>query len=226
LDKDRQIRMLIPPFFLAASVLWAAYLSGALYPFLHVGEHGNDAGSLRLVLSMFGVVGVSTLPLGYAISALWITILRAWPASSLFPQHRHYEMPISNQALGEVWLILGVSRSLRLDSSAVAAFDHALLEPRIHDWLARRWNSFNISTSCITALLLSWPLGRALHLPVLTLGMWRWWLLILFLVAVFVWRSVESWREVKRMFDLVVHVRQFVRPEGSRRDGRADGVAG
>jgi len=213
LDKDRQIRMLIPPFFLAASVLWAAYLSGALYPFLHVSEHSNDAGSLKLVLSMFGVVGVSTLPLGYAISALAITILRIWPVCLLFPPHRDYEMPISNEALGKVWRILGISRTPRLDFSAGVAFDHALLEPKIHDWLARRWNSFNISTSSIAALFLSLPLSCALHIHVLTWGMWGWWSLILFLVAIFVRRSVESWREVKRMFDLVVDVRRLVRPE-------------
>ncbi len=30
MDKDRQIRMLVPPFFMLASVLWGAYLGADL----------------------------------------------------------------------------------------------------------------------------------------------------------------------------------------------------
>jgi hypothetical protein len=217
LDKDRQIRMLIPPFFLVASVLWAAYLSGSLSPFLRTGERGSDVDSLKLVLSVFGVVGVSTLPIGYAISTLTIAAMRVWPVRFLFP-HRNYEMPISTEALGRVWQVLRVSRIPRLDFFASTAFDHALLEPKIHEWLIRRWNSFNVSTSSITALIVSLPLSCALHIPVLKWGMWRWWSLVLFLVAILVWRSAESWREVKGMFDLAVGAGRLVRPE-------MDGVA-
>jgi hypothetical protein len=66
MDKDRQFRMLIPPFFLFASVLWEAYLSGDLWQYMH-NTASTEAGSLKSVLSLLTVLGVATLPAGYGL---------------------------------------------------------------------------------------------------------------------------------------------------------------
>jgi hypothetical protein len=48
-----------------ASVLWEAYLSGDLGAFLH--STGDNAATLKSILSIVAAAGVATLPLGYAI---------------------------------------------------------------------------------------------------------------------------------------------------------------
>ena len=76
MDKDRQIRFLIPPFFLLGALLWGAYLSGQLNPFLLAMDQGNDTGALKLGLSILGIVGFATIPVGYAIGVITIMTLR------------------------------------------------------------------------------------------------------------------------------------------------------
>jgi hypothetical protein len=197
MDKDRQIRLLIPPFFLLASVLWEAYLSGDLWQYLHTTAATGDVASLKTVLSILGVVGVATLPVGYAIGVLTMCLLRL--LSYLFP-HRSYEVPISEAAMEKIWHKLGLSKASHKSAlCAAAVFDHALLRPPIHQWLFRRWTTFNICTQCAMALFLSYFLGRALHVQ----STCKWVLTIAAAVGIFVWQAVTSWKETRNMFDLV-----------------------
>jgi hypothetical protein len=172
MDKDRQVRMLTSPFFLIASVVWEAYLSGDLWQYLHSTTAGADFSSLKTVLSILAVVGVATLPVGYAISILTLCFLRLF--SQVFPRafpQRTYEVPISDRAMRKIWHRLELSEGQgKTPLSAAAVFDHALLEPSIHQWLFGRWTTFNICSQCATALLLSFLLGHALHIH----ATWRW----------------------------------------------------
>ena len=136
MDKDRQIRMLVPPFFLIASVLWGAYLTGNLNALVH-GVAGDEAASVRSVLAVLAV-GAATLPAGYAIGAVTIFTLRellGW----LFPL-RNYEIPISPQAMKQIREKLRAPASVTFDLCAAATFDHVELQPKIHEWLFRRWS--------------------------------------------------------------------------------------
>jgi hypothetical protein len=197
MDKDRQIRMLIPPFFLLASVVWEAYLSGDLSQYLHSTTASADFASLKTVLSILAVVGVATLPVGYAIGVLTLCFLRLM--SPFFTQ-RAYDIPISKRAMEKIWQRLGLSEGPHKSAlCAAAVFDHALLQPSVHQWLFRRWTTFNICTQCATALLLSYGLGHALHVQ----PTWKWVVTIGFSIGIFIWQAVTSWRETRSMFDFV-----------------------
>jgi hypothetical protein len=205
MDKDRQIRMLIPPFFLIASVVWEAYLSGDLWQYLHATTSGADSASLKTVLSILAVVGVATLPVGYAIGVLTMCFLRL--ISPLFPLGT-YEVPISRRAMEKIWKRLGLSEGPHKSVlSAAAVFDHALLQSSIHQWLFRRWTTFNICTQCATALLLSYGLGHALHIQ----PTWKWGITISAAIGLFIWQAVTSWNETQEMFDFVVDFEGAVR---------------
>lgn len=196
MDKDRQIRLLIPPFFLLASVLWEAYLSGDLLQYLHSTASNGDVASLKTVLSILGVVGVATLPVGYGIGVLTMCLLRV---ISLKLPHRSYEVPFSEAAMEKIWSRLGRSKGSSPALCAAAVFDHALLRPSIHQWLFRRWTTFNICTQCAMALLLSCLLGHALHVQ----PTWKWGFTLAFATGMFVWQSIASWKETRSMFDFV-----------------------
>jgi len=194
-DKDRQIRLLIPPFFLLASVLWGAYLSGDLGAFLH--PTGDGAATLKSILSIVAVAGVATLPLGYAIGVLTITILSIF--SRLFPQHA-FDVPVSDAAMKAIWKKLGLSEQPRDRARyGTAVFDHYLLKTPVHQWLFRRWSAFLIASQCAFALALSIPFAHALHVHMTR----KWLFTVLLVIAVFIWHARVTWREAYKMFDLV-----------------------
>src|SRR2546423_1290294 len=110
--------MLIPPFFVLASVLWAAYLSGDLGAFLHPPQAHvacvkdtddgvrDEVATIKSILSVVAVAGVATLPLGYAIGVLTLTILGFF--SPLFPQ-RAFDVPVSDKGMKAIWEKFGLS---------------------------------------------------------------------------------------------------------------------
>jgi hypothetical protein len=93
-----------------------------------------------------------------------------------------------------------------------AVFDHALLQPSIHQWLFRRWTTFNICTQCATACAISYFLGRALHIR----PTWEWGLTIGALMGLFVWQAIASWKEIHSMFDFVVDLDRVIRDRPKR----------
>src|ERR1700722_13891279 len=118
MDKDRQFRLLIPPFFLLASVVWEAYLSGALWHYLHESTATVDVTYLKEVISILGVVGVVTLPVGYAIGVLTMGVLRLF--SCCFP-NRTYEVPMSKRAMVKIRRRLELSKGSHKDALSAAA---------------------------------------------------------------------------------------------------------
>ena len=213
MDKDRQIRMLIPPFSLLASVLWAAYLSGDLGAFLHPplaqvatakdvdNALRDEVGTIKSVLSVVAVAGVATLPLGYAIGVLTLIILGLF--SPLFPQ-RAFDVPVSDQGMKAIWGKLGLSDKEPKNRAryGAAVFDHYVLKKPIHDWLFRRWSAFLIASQCVLALAISIPFAHALHVH-MTL---KWLFTVVSVIAVFVWQACTAWREAYQMFELVTTV--------------------
>ena len=217
MDKDRQIRMLIPPFFLLASVLWAAYLSGDLRVFLHPAKvqvanvkDGDDVlrdevAIVKSVLSVVAVAGVATLPLGYAIGVLTLAILSVF--SPLFPQ-RAFDVPVSDEGMKVIWERLGLPEQPKNRALyGAAVFDHYLLKKPVHEWLFRRWSAFLIASQCALALALSIPFALALHVHPTC----KWLLAVGGVIAVFVWQARKAWREAYDMFELITEVDGFSR---------------
>jgi hypothetical protein len=221
MDKDRQIRMLVPPFFMIASVLWGAYLSNNLVSLIHA-TAGDEANSVRSVLAVLGV-GAATLPAGYAIGAVTIFGLRVF-LPRLFPL-RNYEIPISPKTMEEIRQRLRVPAAMTSNLCAAATFDHVELHPKIHEWLLRRLNSFNISVQCVMALLLSIPLGLAFHIPFWEWDMWVWWATTVGLSIILIWNAVAAWRECRMMFDFAVDVPAALHRPRPRRPSTRSNIA-
>jgi len=219
MDKNRQIRFLIPPFFLLAALLWGAYLSGQLYPFIHALDQGNEGTALKLGLSILGVVGLTTIPVGYAIGVITIMALRFLGLIGLSPGlHHSYEMPLTKDDIGRIRRLLRASESdvdEKLDLCVCAAFDHAYVNPKIHDWQLRRWNAFNISAQCVTALLLSVPFAHAFHVQVFSCSVWKWWFTITAFIGLFIWQAAWTWQESRKMFEFSSKVPTVRRPSRS-----------
>jgi hypothetical protein len=197
MDKERQLRLLIPPFFVVASLLWGAHVAGLWYPYFHSACVHEDASlnSIKLWLSLVGLIGVTTLPAGYLIGMVTIGFLRS--VGKLFPLKR-YDLTVRNDGtIDLIWKHLRMSRTPDLDFYAATFFDHAFVQNRIHEWQVRRWTAFNISTQSVTALVLSILLGHALGLYLKML----WWSIpVCLLIALLIVHSWVTWLESARMF--------------------------
>ncbi len=77
MDQHRQIRFLIPPFFLYASILWWGYID----PKLHCQLAASVGGNLRDVLPILAAVGAATLPLGFSIGTFGVLILKCFASA-------------------------------------------------------------------------------------------------------------------------------------------------
>ncbi len=121
---------------------------------------------------------------GYVIGTFTYFVLRlAFQCKSQYwGGPRFHEVALSDEALANVWEILGApGKSNRAQELyAGAAFDYGVLSVKhegIHRWLFRRWNAFSIAATSFWGLFLSFPFGYAVGIPLL----FRW----LFPVAVF-----------------------------------------
>lgn len=208
--------MLIPPFFLLASVLWASYLSGDLGAFLHSTK--DEAATLKSVLSVVAVAGVATLPLGYGIGVFTLTILGFF--SPLFPQ-RAFDVPISDGGMKVIWRKLGLPEQTKNRARyGAAVLDHYLMKKPIHDWLFRRWSAFLIASQCVLALVLSIPFAHALHIHMTC----KWLSTVLGVMAIFICQARTAWREAYEMFELVTECDYLTRDpkkEGAQRQKKS-----
>jgi hypothetical protein len=207
MDQDRQIRFLISPFFLYASLTWWAYVD----PFLHCYLVGLNLAPKDL-LSIAAAAGAATIPLGFSIGTLGLALLRLW----FFIRYRSsrqrqmYEASLSDDCLQVILRVTGASKENR-DSLLYAAvtFDHELLPEGVHKWLLRRWNSFNVAFSSAFALLMS-----LLIVPLRILYTWSlnpirgwsrgesWWAATNIFLIILVFNAARmSWRETMGMIE-------------------------
>ena len=158
MDQDRQIRFVIPPFFLLANLLWGAYLGECNLEFLLKPE------STREFLSLLAATTVAVVPLGYLISTISITLLTI--VTWMFGKPT-YEAVFDPQTLNRVWQRIEMPGDA--DSSktlyAAATYDHECLSPGMHMWIFRRWTSFNLAIHSIVAILLAHAVALVLSVP-------------------------------------------------------------
>ncbi len=72
MDQDRQIRFLIPPFFLFASLLWGAHLGHLDISRVLKFENAKE------ILGVLAATAVAVIPVGFLVSAISVLLLRAF----------------------------------------------------------------------------------------------------------------------------------------------------
>ena len=208
MDQERQIRFLISPFFLYASLIWWAYEDPFVRSFLVAPKRGD----LKDLLSIVAAAGAATIPLGFSIGTLGLTLLKIafffW--SKLAKQKQAYEATLSEECF-QVTLRETKATEENRESLlyATATFDHELLPEGVHKWLARRWNSFNVAFNSALAVLIS-----LLVVPVRALYTWSldpfrlwnhglsWWAgTNAFLLCLLLCAARISWRETMGMVE-------------------------
>jgi len=209
MDQIRKIRFLIPPFFFIASMLFVIYYSSPAREFLSTLKNFIDEkDSYKFLIAIFSAGAISILPIGFLIGSFSYAILRA--IFFLFRSRGcKYEVCLNRDYLKRIWIKIGLRKPYysfveeQLDDLiyyATITFDHHILFKKrkgIHDWLVRRWNAFNISVHCISALILSYVLSWLLEAKMPSV----WYTITLSIIIVLVINAVCTWRETMKMMD-------------------------
>jgi hypothetical protein len=209
MNKDRQIQLLYPPFFFLAALAVAVYLDpikgiGAYLPITKDAPIG-----LEKLVGIVAAGGILIIVTGFFIGTVSICLLRL--VFRVFG-HSQYEAVLPHGCLARIWPKLRTTqqRDKSLTLFATATFDHELLPKSIHEWLLRRWSSFNICVrSCFAlalASLLVW--GCSIHPGRV------WYVSVLVVVVFFAIQATLAWRETMSMIDFQSH-RELPPPKGA-----------
>ncbi len=195
MDEERQIRFLIPPFFLAVSLLWGAYashdprLTAMLTP-----------QTVKDVIALLGIAAVAAIPTGYLIGSISHSILRI-----LFRIFRQppFEASLPTETLGRIWPALHTQMALdrMLTMYASVTLDFELTSEGVHGWITRRWSGFNIAYNSTVALELSHLVGYALKIR--QSSTWTWTSVVM--IAILTYAAVVAYRETMTMLDFQSH---------------------
>jgi hypothetical protein len=194
MDQDRQIRLLIPPFFLFASLLWGAHLGGMSVTAYFKPESAKE------LLGLLAATAVVLVPIGFMIGVISVLLLAL---VGLFSQSTTYEARMSSATLERIWNQLQLIHKAekepdwKLSLYAGTTFDHELLSDGVHTWLLRRWNSFNVAVNSIVALFLAHLVGYVFSLPQTC----RWWITTVVAAILLGMFALKAWREVMAMID-------------------------
>jgi len=197
MDQNRQIRFLIPPFFLLASVFLADFLSCSNIFNSIAALPGNK------ILAIVAALGASTIPLGFLIGVITIAFLNLYGIvlSKVKGETWNYETGISKETCKKIWPTLEIELNSRFDFQKrffiSATFDHGILPKEINGWIMRRWNAFNINSNCVTALILSIV---ACHF--FSIGMTLIWLLTTIVIMVLLFFNARiAWYQTMQMIE-------------------------
>src|SRR3990172_4289228 len=106
MDPLRQLRFLVPPFFLVASLLVGAHLGGVLDLSILKSEAiaKNITGIIALVIA---IATATVLPLGFLITTISVNLLRLIARISYRFNPRYYEAVLSDESWDRIWKKLG-----------------------------------------------------------------------------------------------------------------------
>ena len=188
MDEARRIRFLVPPFFLLLSVTAGLYFSKFDFSTIISKDY-----TVSELIAFGAVIGAFIFPVGFLLTSLSILGLYA-----LFG-FRTYEAVLPTDAWQRMWPLLGtiLKQEDQWHLYAVATFDHELLEPAIHEWLQRRWTSFNLSVHSFTAVLVA-------HFVVFLEAIdetWPWGLMTVVLLVIFGATASIAWNQTMRMLE-------------------------
>jgi hypothetical protein len=162
MNKERQIQLLYPPLFFLAALAFAGYLdtSTGIATYLKDPKAAGTAGfAIEKILGIAAAGGILIIVAGFLIGTVSILLLRL---GFLICGLRHYETALPEDFVERIWPMLDTQQ--KFDKSlhkgrvlyATATFDHEVIPEKMHDWLFRRWSSFNICVRSCVALALSW----------------------------------------------------------------------
>lgn len=190
MDEARRFRFLIPPFFLAVSLTAGLYFSEFKF------EEFLKSYSREQLLAFGAVIGASILPVGFLLTSVSILSLHI---CALVSRSRTYEAVLPNESWKAMWPLLNTNLPVGTGWHlyAAATFDHALLAPGIHEWIQRRWTTFNLSVHSFTAVAIS---HLAAPLPAIR-ETWPWGLLTATLLLVFGITARIAWVQTMKMLE-------------------------
>lgn len=194
MDQNRQIRFLIPPFFLIASMLWGVHLD----PCFDLSKQLSEL-SLQLSLAVIAGTTLTIVPLGFLISVISISFIRL----IFLKTGRKYDALYEEDTVRRIWPILKSKLDPHRDYTlyAVATFDHEIVDKGIHGWVMRRWSAFHVSVHSAVAIGLSHLF--ALFLPIKQTRIWI--LSSIIFVILLVINAVIAYRETKGMLEFQSH---------------------
>lgn len=204
MDQERHIRFAIPPFILFASLLWGAKLGGRDFSPLF-----QNPEMLKVVLGVLAAATVAVVPVGFLIGTLSIMFLRFLAVITRNPT---YEAFLSEETRARIWGQLRSTQTndKKLTLYVAATFDHELLAAGIHKWLLRRWNTFNVASHSVVALLLAHVVAFIFKMPQVCV----WWISSLVLIGLLGVTARNAWCETMAMIDF-----QSYRPQKSGATG-------
>lgn len=184
MDKDRQIRLLIPPFSFMASLLLGWFLGGGSISILQTKD-----GIYYLALLLAG--GFLAVPLGFLITSISIILLKMFSL---------YDVRFSQKALEDTAVALHMpSEAVRKNSFyAIVTLDHDLSPKGIHEWTRRRWSAFNAASHSCVALALAFitaTISTPIHVT------WSWGVVSFAMMMVLARLAYVSWNETKKMLE-------------------------
>ena len=194
MDQNRQIRFLIPPFILFISLLLGAHFDKCNKIFAWISTNTNKD-SIGLIAIAITVSIASAFALGFIIGTIKIFVLRC--ISFVFGK-KTYEAVFAEATQRRMWKQnrMNLKFNPELVLYTTATFDHELLDKGIHEWGVRRWNSFNVSSNCATALFFSPFIGALIF----NINLSCWWLIFcITFFLLFVCDAFRSWKESMNM---------------------------
>lgn len=203
MDKERQIRILYPPFLLLSSLLTGSYFDDKfekLKTFLDIVPNDEIKNIILIILGG----GVLVLVLGYIIGTITIVLLRALS----YRNGGNYEINFKPDIYERIWEIIilnpkGATISQKENLYVIATYDHQFLPKDIHKWIQRRWNSFYTSANSAVSLIISILIVHPLKS---TPGIY-WTIILGILICVLIYHSYKSWRETMDMIEFQIKVK-------------------
>jgi hypothetical protein len=199
MDEDRRIRFLVAPTLFIASLLLGALSFDAARDFIVQSLKSSDGSKLIGLIAGGGLV---IFAVGYIIGTCAHFLLRL--AFLYRPQRwgksRCHEVTLSDEAFAQIWKKLGASGQPDRGQELFAgvAFDHDILREShlgVHRWIFRRWNAFNIAATSFCGLLLSFPFGHLVGIPLT----YVWCLPVAIFEVMLIFVMVWSWQDTMNM---------------------------
>jgi hypothetical protein len=189
MDQDRQVRLLVAPFFLYVWLALGAHHGGVDLATQLRAFEGEQLAAIAAILV------ASLLPVGFLLATIAITALRL----AFLPTGKPYEAFLSSSAYAALWSRLGTSlpKDERYMLYASVTLDHEMTASGVHTWIMRRWSAFNVSVNCVAATIIA-------HLLALGLGIrqsYAWSLFTVCVGVVLVINAIVTWKGTMEMLN-------------------------
>jgi hypothetical protein len=196
MEQDRNLRFLIPPFILLASL----YFGAVLDPFVSLENLYKMLGANAGAPAIIGIVasgGVAIVAFGFIIGSFSVLILRIL----FWVKGQNYEAFVSTEPFNAIWKTVGSTKDSDTKKMLylLAIYDHEILPESLHQWLGRRWNTVMVSFNCVAALLSAHLVGCAFHLAQTC----TWWTTSVVLIAILLFNGLVARHQTMTMFEFL-----------------------